>query len=142
MGVSKSEQIARGGGRGRDPKGGDKSAGGTTAFRFVNIELTAEQKEDFKALLAAGEFNEVCVDDWTRLGYKVSFTSGDAGKTSICSVVCGVEGDPNHGQILTGRGGDSTTALRVAAYKDTYLCEDGVWGTSPNLRGGAAGDIG
>lgn len=142
MGVSKSEQIARGSGRSGNGKGSDKPAAATASFRFVNIELTALQKEDFKTLLAQGEFDHVRIDDWTRLGYKVSFTTGDRGETSICSVVCGVEGDPNYGQILTGRGSDSTTALRVAAYKDTYLCEDGVWGTSPNLRGGTAGDIG
>lgn len=111
-------------------------------YRFVNIELTSSQKEEFKALLADGEFDDVSLDAWLLAGYKVTFSSGDGGKTVVCSVICGVVGDANYGYILTGRGGDSTTALRVAAYKDTYLCENGEWLTSPNLTAKSTGDIG
>lgn len=111
-------------------------------YRFVNIELTTSQKEEFKALLDDGEFVDVSPDSWLLAGYKVTFSSGDNGKTVICSVICGVDGDANYGLILTGRGSDSATALRVAAYKDTYLCENGAWLTSPNLSGKSAGDIG
>lgn len=106
--------------------------------RFVNLDLTTDTKAQFKALLADGEFDQSTVDEFLQSGYSVRFSATDGGKTIVCTVTCSVETDPNNGLMLSGRGGDSATALRVCLFKDTYLCENGAWasGELANREGG------
>lgn len=123
----------------------DSNTGGKSGkfnFRFVRIELSQDNKQEFKSLVDSGEFDSISIDDYTKLGYKVSFTIQDDGKTTLCSISCGLEHDPNYQRILTGRGGNSIIALRVAAYKDIYLCEDGVWATGELASMDTTPDIG
>lgn len=103
------------------------AAGKAYSHRFVDIELTVDSKAEFKALLADGEFASSTVDEFLQSGYSVKFTPSDGGRTSVCIVTCSVDGDPNNGLMLTGRGGDAATALAVVLFKDTYLCENGAW---------------
>lgn len=137
---------------GNKPKG--KSSGSTPAagkkagkvgysdFRFVRIELLDKEKEEFRSLLAAGEFDHVSVDDFIQEGYKVTFVGQDGGNTALCSISQPNDNHHNAGLILTGRGRDSATAVRVCYYKDKYLCDDGLWREAEARRGGQYDDVG
>lgn len=111
-------------------------------FRFVRIELLADEKEDFKALLAAGEFSDVTPDQFISEGYTVKFSAGDNGSTVICSISQPCADHPNAALVLTGRGRDTATALAVCVYKHTILATDGLWRECESRRGTAYDDIG
>lgn len=111
-------------------------------FRFVRIELREEHKERFRSLLDSGEFRDLSVDDYIALGYKVSFSGSNEGKTVVCSFSASSPEHGNAGLVLTSRAADSVTALAVNAFKDIYLCMDGLWRTGENAGGGDANDIG
>ena len=110
-------------------------------FRFVRLELTEPEKDNFRSLLGSGEFESLSPDDFLPDGYKVSFTSGDNEASVICSISQPFATHHNHGLILTGRGRDSATALAVCAYKHLYLCEDTLWREAEQRRGGSYSDI-
>jgi len=124
----------------------DKSAdkGGRVAFadfKFVRLELLADEKDKFKALLASGEFDDISPDEFVSQGYTVKYSPGDAGKTVICSITQPMVNHCNGGLVLTGRGRDSAVALAVCAYKHVYLCTEGQWREAENRRGTAFDDI-
>ncbi len=116
--------------------------GGSYSHRFVRIELDATSKAEFKSLLDSGEFGDTCIDEFLKAGYSVRFSAGDGGKTVVCTVTCSVESDSNNGLMLSGRGRDADTAIAVCVYKDTYLCNDGVWATGELKSVQDADDIG
>lgn len=142
MGASNSERIARGSGKKTSTPSRPDTRLGYGDYRFVRVELSTEQKDEFRALVDAGEFDRFSIDDFLKSGYTVKFSAQDAGKTITCSVTCGVAGDVNCGLILTGRGRDSTTAARVVAFKDVYCCDDGAWASGERRGGEASDDIG
>jgi len=142
MGYEKSKQI-------RKPKSSGGTGGAKTAapyagseFRFVKLELDAARKSEFKALMDSGEFGTMDVDQYLRVGYKVTFSAQNEGNTVVCSISCNNPDDANYRSILTGRGRDASTALAVATFKDTYLCENGIWATGEPAGGLAPDDIG
>ncbi len=128
----------------KEPKrnSSNPKAGSTYTHRFVRIELNTTTKEQFRALLADGEFTPGELDGFLQAGYSVRFSPTDGGKTIVCTVSCSLDSDPNNGLMLTGRGGDASTALAVCAYKDRYLCENGAWASGEDMVAGSAGDIG
>lgn len=111
-------------------------------FRFVNIEFTTGEREDFKLQFQAGEFDGYTIDHWLQQGYKVSFSVGNAGTTRICAISCKEAGHPNAGLIITGRGTDTATALGAVSYKIGVLCTDGLWQEAADRRGGTVDDVG
>jgi len=118
---------------------------GRVAFadmRFVRIELLESEKEVFRALLDSGEFEQVSADDFIERGYKVTFTQDTRGGGALCTVSACAADHPNAGLMLTGRGRDAATAIAVVAYKDIYLCPDGLWRAAEDQRGGSYSDIG
>ena len=130
---------------GNSGNGGSRPAaqsGGKFNARFVGIELLAEEKQNFRSLLESGEFESLSPDDFIERGYKVTFTADKRGGGVICTLSAPDLDHPNNGLLLTGRGGDSTTALAVAAYKDIYLCPDGLWLEAEGRRRRDADDIG
>lgn len=137
-------------GYGKNPKSGSGSTSAAkrkdakvpfSESRFVRIELTEKDKEQFRALLEAGEFESLRIDDFLSERYSVSFSEGDGGKTVVCTVRMAYVDHPNAGLSLTGRGRDSATALAVCAYKHTYLCSEQLWRAAEDSRGGSYSDI-
>lgn len=112
------------------------------AYRFVRIELTAQEKEDFRSLRAGGEFDGASVDDLLTQGDKLSISVGDGGVTFTASLTCAHADNPNRGLILTARGGDANTALAVLTYKLLYLVGESLWREAEDRRGGSYNDIG
>lgn len=141
MGHAKQQKINR-----RSGSASERTRANTRVaysdYRFVRIELTEQEKQQFRDLLAAGEFESLSVTDFVREGYKLSFSEGDEGHTVICSVSQPHADHHNAGLILTGRGGDAETALAVVAFKHVYLCEDTLWRSAEDNRGGSYNDIG
>lgn len=111
-------------------------------IRFVRIELLEHEKQEFRSLLAAGEFSELSADDFLESGYKVTFSNDPRSEGVICSVTALQAEHPNGGLVLTGRGRDSFTAMAAASFKDRYLCPDGLWRAAEDQRGGSYDDIG
>jgi len=121
------------------------SPAGRVAFadmRFVRIELLESEKDEFRALLDSGEFETVSIDNFIERGYKVTYTRDTRGGGALCTVSAGDADHPNAGLMLTGRGRDATVALAVVAFKDIYLCPDGLWRAAEDSRGGSYSDIG
>lgn len=121
--------------------GATKGKSGAFNARFVGIELLAEEKQQFRALLDSGEFSDLQVDDFIERGYKVTFTSDKRGGGVICTLSAPDADHVNNGLLLTGRGRDATTALGVVAFKDIYLCPDGLWLEAESLRSRNTDDI-
>lgn len=112
------------------------------ASRFARIELSTEEKEDFKALLANGEFGMGAVSHWLDMGYKLSLNRDEAGG-GIVAVLSPIFKDcENAGLQLSGRAGDFATALAVLEYKDFYVAGEDGWAACENRRGGSYQDIG
>lgn len=111
-------------------------------FRFVRIELTEPEKDEFRKLRDSGEFDTVDVDHWAKQGYKLSVSYDDQHNSIIVSLTAQYRDMDNSGLILTGRGASYASALGVLEYKDKYLCGDVGWLAAESGRGGSYGDIG
>lgn len=111
-------------------------------FRFVRIELTEPEKQEFRALLDSGEFDEIPLDGWIGRGFKISISPDDKGGGIIASLSATYSDSDNKGLVLTARGRDAITALAVLEYKDKYLAGEDGWGSCEDRRGGSYSDIG
>lgn len=111
-------------------------------MRFVRIELTEAEKQDFRALLAASEFSWAFLDKCIEAGYKVTFSRDKDNRGVLCSIRCETTGLLDSGLILTGRGGTVSTALAVAEYKTNYLADENGWLAAETRRGGSYDDVG
>lgn len=111
-------------------------------YRFVRIELTEKEKDEFRGQLASGEFDDFDPSDWCRSGYKLTFSFDDTNNTFIATLTAQYKNMPNSGLVLTGRGGSIPTALAVLQFKHIHLCGDDGWKAAESLRGGSYSDIG
>lgn len=111
-------------------------------FRFIRVELTEPEKDEFRSLLEGGEFDPLPLDDWLERGLKLTL-SAERGKRTVIASLSGVWLDGGDaGLVLVGRGGDAITAMAVLQYKDEYLCGDEGWLAAETRRGGSYSDIG
>lgn len=123
------------------------SRGGKTGFipygemRFIAIELTSEEKDEFRALLAAGDIEPLDVTGYVTAGYEVTYKRDKAGGGVLLSLRAPLYELDNGGGIVTGRGGDAETALAVLSYKVQYLIGDRLWSEAEHERRGNAADI-
>lgn len=111
-------------------------------YRFVRIELTEAEKNEFRSQLATGEFDEFDPSDWCKSGYKLTFSFDDSHNTFIATLTAQYKNMPNSGLVLTGRGGSIPTALAVLQFKHVYLAGDDGWSAAEAARGGSYSDIG
>jgi len=119
--------------------------GGTVPFsemRFVNLELSEKEKEEFRALLAADEFTGEFLDTCIKAGYKITYSADKNGGGVLCSIRCEAAGLLDSGLILTGRGKSARIALAVCEYKSAYLSDENGWAAAENARGRSQDDIG
>jgi len=94
---------------------------------FIRFELSAEQKDDAKALIASGDLGSGDLAHFDNPGYSWRTSPQNDGATRLVTVTCSLPGDPNDGRMLTGRGRDTITAFLLCVYKDKYLADDGIW---------------
>lgn len=126
-------------------KSRDKRKSGKVAFgeqRFVRIEPTAAEKEEFRALRDAGEFDDLDVDGWLEAGYKLSINREERGGGRIATLTGQFTDMLNAGLVLSARGSSAALALAFLDFKDRYLCGEAGWKAAEDLRGGSYDDIG
>lgn len=111
-------------------------------MRFVRIELTEAEKQEFKSLLAAEEFSGDFLDQCIKAGYKVTFDRDKNGGGVLCSVRCETTELLDSGLILTGRGKTAAVALAVCEYKSNYLADENGWASAETRRGSSYDDVG
>jgi len=111
-------------------------------MRFVRIELTKPEREEFHELLAAGEFSPGFLDACVASNYAVTFAQDKRGNGTLCCVRSELKADLNGGLILSGRGSSATVALAVCEFKSNYLADENGWAAAEDRRGGGYSDIG
>jgi len=122
-----------------------KDSGGTipyTEMRFVRIELTETEKQDFRSLMAAEEFSGDFIDRVLLAGYKVTLSPDKNGGGFLCSIRAENRELLDAGLILTGRGKTVATAVAVCEYKSNYLADENGWLAAETRRGGSFDDVG
>lgn len=85
--------------------------------RFVDVKLTAEQREEFKTWERRGgdlvTFLQSMADD----GYRVGVSWSGEQQAYTVSLTCRQEGNPNNGLCMTSFAKTLSTALWLALYK-------------------------
>lgn len=111
-------------------------------MRFVNIELTAGDKQVFKSWLEEDPSYTLDLGAYIASGYeytcKLDGTTG--GFLSVLRSPF-VDGD-NSGLVLTGRAGSAAKSLQVLAFKLDYLVVDRGWEEAENSRKSDIDDVG
>lgn len=111
-------------------------------YRFVRIDLSSEEKDDFHTRVGDGSFRPLGIAAYLSDGYSVKFSQADGGKTVVCTLTQTNVSHPNAGLSISGRGRDTETAFAVVAYKDIVVCNDGQWLQTEYERSGTSPDIG
>lgn len=111
-------------------------------FRFVRIELSESEKNEFRAMLAAGEYDELAFDDLLREGYKHTRSFDDTHNTYISTLTAQYKDMPDSGLVLTARGSSTAVADALLRHKHGYICGDDGWAAAETARGGSYDDIG
>lgn len=130
------------GGRKRASNGGTRERYSFAEMRFVRIELTEQEKQEFKQLLAANEFEPGFLDTCVKAHYNITFSQDKQGNGVLCSIRAEFKEMLDGGLILTGRGSSALTALAVCEYKSNYLADEDGWAAAEIRRGGSYDDIG
>jgi len=111
-------------------------------YRFVRIELTAEERDECRDFIQEKTARLEDIDAFLGQGFTVKFSTDKKGGGSLCAVTCS---DPEHGDrglILTARGSTASVAWLVLMYKDLVICADRGWRQTESERGGGFSDIG
>lgn len=112
--------VARGKGAGKEAQNGQMP-------RFVDVKLTADERDAFVAWAKAGEVDVIKVlqafaDD----GYRVGVTWAGEQQSYTVSVTCRLAGSPNQGLCMTSFAKTLDVALMLALYKHQVIAE-GQW---------------
>lgn len=108
---------------------------------FVRIELTNEEKDDYRENYSQAFEPAEAIDDWLDRGFKVSFNRDTNGRGVLASIFAQWSGMEDSGGILTARGATATAAVGVLVYKDRIVCGERTWKETQNERGGGYDDI-
>jgi hypothetical protein len=139
MGVEKDKEAVR-----RERQRKSKPSGkGFGDYKFIDINLTEEEKEIFRMEHFDAKLNTMTlIEDWVSAGYKLSISTDDKGGGVLVTLTARFGSAGNEGLILTARAGDAHKALQVLWYKDFFVCGDGGWALASGERSGLGGDIG
>lgn len=111
-------------------------------FRFVRIELTAAEKDEFRGMLASGEYDNLDFTPLLREGYKLSVSYDLTHSTVVASITAQYKDMLNAGLVLSARAGSEPAARAMLLHKHSYICGDDGWAASESSRGGSYDDIG
>lgn len=121
---------------------GDRERYSFHQMRFVRLELTEEEKQEFKSLLESEEFSWDFLNTCIEAGYGVSFGKDKRGGGHICTIRAEYKDMLDGGLNLSGRGKTAFIALAVCEYKSTYLADETGWLAAETRRGGSYDDVG
>lgn len=113
----------------RSKNSGTKSAGAKSdrygGYRFVNIQLSADDRRWLEAADLSIEFPLSAIVDLVAQGYKFSL-SEDARNNSYLATLTDIREDSiTSKHILSGRGRDGLMAWHSLAYRHFHLLRDG-----------------
>jgi len=130
------------GGKATSRNSGSSDRYSFSEMRFVRIELTTKEREEFHELLAQDEFDPRFLDLCLAARYNVSINRDKNGGGVLVSIRAEYKDMLDGGLILSGRGKDVFTAVAVCEYKSSYLADENGWLACETRRGGSATDIG
>lgn len=142
MGIAKNGQAER---RSKSKERGSDSSKRKLSFgdyRFARIELTSDEKQQYREDSAAGDWVHPEMDEYLKVGYTVKYSQDKHGHGVICTLTCTDVDSGDAGLQLTGRGSTATVAWDVCSYKDRVVCGERTWKEAENERGGSYDDIG
>jgi len=110
----------------RDPEW-YKSVNGADKPKFVNYDLSEDDKKSFKAWAHENIDNLLdFIEKVVEAGYGVSVKWDVRGQCYASFLTCNRENDPNKGWILSGRGSTAFSAIMGALFRHLVLF-DGIW---------------
>lgn len=100
-------------------------------IEFVNINLSAQEKQHFKSWYHEHE-SEIpsLATAFIAQGYKLSLKYDGENECFIATSTCQDETMPNGGKALSSRSDDWIEALALNIYKTDVVSEDGTWESS------------
>ena len=108
--------------RGKHKSG--NAGNGAVMPRFVDVKLSQEQKVEFLSLSYTTEsllaFLQTAADD----GYRVGCAWNGESQAYTVSMTGRAEGNPNNGLCMTAFAKDLPTAIGLACYKHTVVCDE------------------
>lgn len=141
MGVMKGQKY----GSKSNARAGDNSKPRALAFselRFVNLDLSPAEKEEFRNLLADGRFDAVPFNDWLANDFSFKLSLSKDKRSVVATLTCSNSEHVCGGGILSAFGGDAATAIAVLRYKDEVLSDENGWFAAEANRGKHTPDIG
>lgn len=105
--------------------------------KFINRELTRDEKESLKAIEFSDSDAWLSMDKWSE-EYKFTLRYDERGACYSCFMQPLSVEHVNYGCILTGRGSTLVKALKQVVFKHERLAFEQDWGT---LDGSAHADI-
>lgn len=123
-----------------DGMNGRKNRGYVQNIKFVDLELTADQKSGFKEWNWTDEDSVRMVETMGIEGYKFGTRYDRTNGSWIVSITCAENGHSNYGYCLSARGKSFLHALAVVLYKHCIILR-GEWTTelSPDENDGGWG---
>jgi len=98
---------------------------GFTWIGFIEVDLTARQKEELGAMELEAEYPLSGLATYVENGYKLSFGLDSDGVTYRAALTDVDQGSPTCGYTLTGRGGSVQKAYASLLYKHRDVLPDG-----------------
>lgn len=111
---------------------------GSTMPRFVDIVLTADDREDFLGWELSVEELIRALETLPFDGYRVGLAWSGEQQSYTASLTCRNEASPNNGMCVTSFAKTSWTALKLMLYKHQVMTK-GVWVSEVSA---ALGDFG
>lgn len=142
MGVAKNGQHER------KSKASQRSSADTKRklsfgdYRFTRIELTADEKQQYKDDVQAGDWTPPAMDEYTNGGYTIKYSTDKNGHGCICTISCVDVDSGDAGLQLSGRASTASAAYSVCTYKDRVICGTRSWAEAESERGGSYDEIG
>ena len=108
--------------RGSKKQAEDMKAGAMP--RFVDVKLTAEQKQEFLAAKDLYSDSVRWLQDFADDGYRVGVTWSGEHQSYTLSLTCRDEKSPNNGLCMTSFAGDLVTVIALAVYKHCVVTNE------------------
>jgi hypothetical protein len=107
-------------------KGQGKPEAGSGMPRFVDVKLSQAQREQFRSSVWGTDELVSWLATMAGLGYRIGVSWASEQQAYFVSVTGRSTGGPNDGFCMTSFAGDVPTAVALAAFKHTVVCE-GDW---------------
>lgn len=92
--------------------------------RFVDVKLTADQKQEFLAIKDRYADSVRWLQDFADDGYRVGVTWSGEHQSYTLSLTCRDEKSPNFGLCMTSFAGDLVTVIALAVYKHCIITDE------------------